>query len=161
MPSSSPHSDPVTNEKFTPYVIEPAAGLTRSLMAFLVDSYAEDEAPNTKGGVDTRTVLRLDHRLAPVKAAILPLSKSDALLPTAHNLAKELRAVWNVEYDETQAIGKRYRRQDEIGTPFCITVDFETLDDQAVTIRDRDTMVQERVALSQVTGYLAQRLVGA
>ena len=155
------YRDPVTNEKFTPYVIEPAAGLTRSLMAFLVDSYAEDEAPNTKGGVDTRTVLRLDHRLAPVKAAILPLSKSDALLPTAHNLAKELRAVWNVEYDETQAIGKRYRRQDEIGTPFCITVDFETLEDQAVTIRDRDTMAQDRVALSQVQGYLATRLVGA
>ena len=155
------YRDLATNEKFTPYVIEPAAGLTRSLMAFLVESYAEDEAPNTKGGVDTRTVLRLDHRLAPVKAAVLPLSKSDALLPTAHNLAAELRGFWNVDYDETQAIGKRYRRQDEIGTPYCITVDFETLDDQAVTIRDRDTMAQERVGLSQVKGYLAQRLVGA
>ncbi|WP_062212092.1 glycine--tRNA ligase [Demequina oxidasica] len=153
--------DPVTNEKFFPYVIEPAAGLTRSLMAFLVEAYVEDEAPNTKGGVDKRTVLRLDHRLAPVKAAVLPLSKSEDLSPTARNLAKELRGSWNVDYDETQAIGKRYRRQDEIGTPYCVTVDFETLDDQAVTIRDRDTMQQERVGLSQVQGYLAQRLIGA
>ena len=155
------YRDPVTNEKYTPYVIEPAAGLTRSLMAFLVESYEEDEAPNTTGGVDKRTVLRLDHRLAPVKAAVLPLSKSDALLPTSENLAKELRQFWNVDYDVTQAIGKRYRRQDEIGTPYCITIDFETVDDQAVTIRDRDTMAQDRVALSQVKGYLAERLIGA
>jgi len=155
------YRDPVTNEKYFPYVIEPAAGLTRSLMAFLVEAYEEDEAPNTKGGVDKRTVLRLDHRLAPVKAAVLPLSKSEELAPTARNLAKELRGAWNVDYDETQAIGKRYRRQDEIGTPFCVTVDFETLDDQAVTIRDRDTMKQERVGLTQVQGYLAQRLIGS
>ncbi len=153
--------DPSKGERWVPYVIEPAAGLTRSLMAFLVEAYAEDEAPNTKGGVDKRTVLRLDHRLAPVKAAVLPLSKTDALLPTAHALATELRQSWNVDYDETQAIGKRYRRQDEVGTPFCITVDFDTLDDQAVTIRDRDTMTQERVALSQVASYLAPRLLGS
>ncbi|MFV0633320.1 glycine--tRNA ligase [Demequina sp.] len=153
--------DPATNERYTPYVIEPAAGLTRSLMAFLVEAYDEDEAPNTKGGVDKRTVLHLDPRIAPVKAAVLPLSKSDELLPTAHALAKELRSAWNVELDVTQAIGKRYRRQDEIGTPFCITVDFETQDDQAVTIRDRDTMQQERVALAQVQAYLATRLIGA
>ncbi|WP_084103285.1 glycine--tRNA ligase [Demequina sp. NBRC 110056] len=153
--------DPATNERYTPYVIEPAAGLTRSLMAFLVEAYDEDEAPNTKGGVDKRTVLHLDPRIAPVKAAVLPLSKSDELLPTADALAKELRGAWNVELDVTQAIGKRYRRQDEIGTPFCITVDFDTKDDQAVTIRDRDTMQQERVALSQVQAYLATRLIGA
>ena len=106
-------------------------------------------------------VLRLDHRLAPVKAAVLPLSKTDALLPVAQDLAKDLRGAWTVDYDETQSIGKRYRRQDEVGTPYCITVDFDTLDDQAVTIRHRDTMAQERVALSQVKGYLAERLVGA
>ncbi|MFW2514555.1 glycine--tRNA ligase [Demequina sp. SO4-13] len=153
--------DPATNERYTPYVIEPAAGLTRSLMAFLVEAYDEDEAPNTKGGVDKRTVLHLDPRLAPVKAAVLPLSKSEELLPTASALAQELRGLWNVDLDVTQAIGKRYRRQDEIGTPYCITVDFETKDDQAVTIRDRDTMQQERVALSQVQSYLATRLVGA
>ncbi|MFW7415707.1 glycine--tRNA ligase [Demequina sp. SO4-18] len=153
--------DPTTNERYTPYVIEPAAGLTRSLMAFLVEAYDEDEAPNTKGGVDKRTVLHLDPRLAPVKAAVLPLSKSEELLPTASALAQELRGSWNVDLDVTQAIGKRYRRQDEIGTPYCITVDFDTKDDQAVTIRDRDTMQQERVALGQVQSYLATRLVGA
>ena len=154
------YRDPVTNEKFVPYVIEPAAGLTRSLMAFLVEAYTEDEAPNTKGGVDVRTVLKLDARLAPVKAAVLPLSKNEDLSPKARDLAAELRTLWNVDYDETQAIGRRYRRQDEIGTPFCVTVDFDTLDDQAVTIRERDTMTQERVALDQVKGYLAARLAG-
>jgi glycyl-tRNA synthetase len=154
------YRDPVTSEKYYPYVIEPAAGLTRSLMAFLVEAYAEDEAPNTKGGTDKRTVLRLDPRLAPVKAAVLPLSKSAELLPTAEKLAAELREHWNVDHDVTQAIGKRYRRQDEIGTPYCVTVDFDTLTDQAVTIRHRDTMAQDRVALDQVAGYLAQRLVG-
>ena len=92
---------------------------------------------------------------------MLPLSKTDALKPAAQNLAKELRGAWTIDYDETQSIGKRYRRQDEVGTPFCITVDFETLDDQAVTIRDRDTMQQERVSLDKVKGYLAERLIGA
>ena len=154
------YRDPVTNEKYFPYVIEPAAGLTRSLMAFLVEAYAEDEAPNSKGGVDKRTVLRLDKRLAPVKAAVLPLSKSSELLPTAEKLAADLRQYWNVDHDVTQAIGKRYRRQDEIGTPYCVTVDFDTLDDQAVTIRDRDTMSQERVALDKVAGYLAEKMPG-
>ncbi len=155
------YRDPVTNEKYTPYVIEPSGGVTRSLMAFLVEAYQEEEAPTGAGGVETRMVLRLDYRLAPVKAAVLPLSKTDALLPTAHSLAAELRQFWNVDYDETQSIGKRYRRQDEIGTPFCITVDFDTIEDQAVTIRARDTMTQERVALSQVKGFLADRLLGA
>lgn len=153
--------DQAKNERYVPYVIEPAAGLTRSLMAFLVESYTEDEAPNTKGGVDTRTVLKLDPRLAPVKAAVLPLSRNEQLSPKARDLAAELRRSWNVEFDDAGAIGRRYRRQDEIGTPFCITVDFDTLDDQAVTIRHRDDMTQQRVALDQVTGYLAQRLVGA
>jgi glycyl-tRNA synthetase len=154
------YRDPVTNEKYIPYVIEPAAGLTRSLMAFLIEAYQEEDAPTAAGETEKRMVLRLDHRLAPVKAAVLPLSKTDALLPTAQNLASELRQFWNVDYDETQSIGKRYRRQDEIGTPFCITVDFDTIDDAAVTIRERDTMTQERVALSQVKGFLAERLLG-
>jgi glycyl-tRNA synthetase len=155
------YRDPVTNEKYTPYVIEPAAGLTRSLMAFLIEAYQEEDAPTAAGETEKRMVLRLDHRLAPVKAAVLPLSKTDALLPTAQNLAAELRQFWNVDYDETQSIGKRYRRQDEVGTPFCITVDFDTIEDQAVTIRARDTMAQERVALGQVKGFLAERLLGA
>jgi glycyl-tRNA synthetase len=142
-------------------VIEPAAGLTRSLMAFLVEAYTEDEAPNAKGGVDKRTVLKLDPRLAPVKAAVLPLSRNEALSPKARDLAAELRKHWNIEFDDAQAIGRRYRRQDEIGTPFCVTVDFDTLEDDAVTIRERDTMAQERVALDQVASYLAARLLGA
>jgi glycyl-tRNA synthetase len=153
--------DQTKDERWVPYVIEPAAGLTRSLMAFLVESYHEDEAPNAKGGVDKRTVLRLDPRLAPVKAAVLPLSRNEALSPKARDLAAELRKNWNVDFDDAGAIGRRYRRQDEIGTPFCITVDFDTLEDQAVTIRHRDDMSQQRVALDQVTAYLAQHLVGA
>ncbi len=153
--------DQTKNERWVPYVIEPAAGLTRSLMAFLVEAYAEDEAPNAKGGVDTRTVLRLDPRLAPVKAAVLPLSRNEDLSPVAKNLATELRTAWNVDFDDAGAIGRRYRRQDEVGTPFCVTVDFDSLEDQAVTIRERDSMAQERVALDKVAGYLAERLVGA
>ena len=149
------------NERWTPYVIEPAAGLGRSLMTFLVDAYTEDEAPNAKGGVDKRVVLRLDHRLAPVKAAVLPLSRHADLSPKARDLATALRKHWNTEFDDAGAIGRRYRRQDEIGTPFCLTLDFDTLEDQAVTIRSRDTMAQERVSLDQVEGYLATRLVGA
>ncbi|MGP5200938.1 glycine--tRNA ligase [Brachybacterium alimentarium] len=152
--------DQAANERYTPYVIEPSFGLTRSMMAFLVDAYTEDEAPNAKGGVDKRTVLKLDPRLAPIKAAVLPLSKSEELIPQATRLADQLRKHWNVELDVTQAIGRRYRRQDEIGTPFCITVDFDTVDDLAVTIRERDTMAQERVALDQVESYLAARLIG-
>ena len=148
-----------TGEKYVPYVIEPAAGLTRSLMCFLVDAYDVDEAPNTKGGVDKRTVLRLDPRLAPVKAAVLPLSKKPELQTVAQNLADDLRFnEWMIDYDESGAIGRRYRRQDEIGTPLCITVDFDTLEDHAVTIRERDTMAQERVALDKVADYVAARI---
>jgi glycyl-tRNA synthetase len=153
--------DQASNTRYLPYVIEPAAGLTRSLMAFLIEAYDEDEAPNTKGGVDKRLVLRLDHRLAPVKAAVLPLSRNADLSPKARGLSDQLRKTWNIEFDDAQAIGRRYRRQDEIGTPFCITVDFDTLEDDAVTIRSRDTMAQERVGLSQVEGWLAARLIGS
>ena len=152
--------DQARGERWTPYVIEPAAGLSRSLMTFLVDAYAEDEAPNAKGGVDKRVLLRLDPRLAPVKAAVLPLSRNEDLSPKARDLATALRKHWNVEFDDAGAIGRRYRRQDEIGTPFCLTVDFDTLDDQAITVRERDTMAQERVALDQVESYLAARLPG-
>jgi len=151
--------DQAKGERWTPFVIEPAAGLTRSLMAFLVDAYAEDEAPNTKGGVDVRTVLRLDYRLSPVKVAVLPLSRNEELSPVAKNLAQDLRKTWNVDFDDSGAIGRRYRRQDEIGTPFCVTIDFETLTDQAVTVRDRDSMAQERVGLDQLKSYLAGKLV--
>jgi glycyl-tRNA synthetase len=153
--------DQGAGERWVPYVIEPAAGVTRSLMAFLVDAFSEDEAPNTKGGVDKRTVLRLDPRLAPVKAAVLPLSRNEQLSPLAKRVAADLRQDWNVEFDDAGAIGRRYRRQDEIGTPFCITVDFDSLEDQSVTVRGRDTMQQERVGLDRLHGYLAAALVGA
>ncbi|HIW99163.1 MAG TPA: glycine--tRNA ligase [Candidatus Nesterenkonia stercoripullorum] len=152
--------DQGSGERYTPYVIEPSFGLTRAMMAFLVDSYTEDEAPNTKGGVDTRTVLKLHPKLAPVKAAVLPLSKKPELAEPSQRLADQLRKNWNIDYDDAAAIGRRYRRQDEIGTPFCITVDFDTLEDQAVTIRHRDEMTQERVSLDKVEGYLAAHLLG-
>ena len=127
-------------------------------MAFLIEAYTEDEAPNAKGGVDTRTVLRLDPRLAPVKAAVLPLSRNADLSPVARDLAARLRREWNVDFDDAGAIGRRYRRQDEIGTPFCLTVDFDTLEDDAVTVRERDSMSQERVGVDQVETYLKTRL---
>ncbi len=152
--------DQATDTRYVPYVIEPAAGLTRSFMAFLIDAYREDEAPNAKGGVDKRTVLQLDPRLAPVKAAVLPLSRNTDLSPKARDLATELRQSWNVNFDDAGAIGRRYRRQDEVGTPFCITVDFDSLEDQAVTIRERDAMTQQRVAFDAVGDFLAVRLRG-
>ncbi|HET8600481.1 MAG TPA: glycine--tRNA ligase [Segeticoccus sp.] len=152
--------DQQAGERWFPYVIEPAGGLSRALMTFLVDAYAEDEAPNTKGGVDKRVVLRLDKRLAPVKVAVLPLSRNADLTPKARDLAAALRQHWMVDFDDAGAIGRRYRRQDEIGTPFCVTVDFDTLDDQAVTVRERDSMGQERVSLDQIESYLGARLLG-
>jgi glycyl-tRNA synthetase len=153
--------DQASGERYVPYVIEPAGGPNRSMMAFLVDAYTEDEAPNAKGGVDKRTLLRLDPRLAPVKVAVLPLSRNTDLSPKARDLAAELRGVgWNVDFDDAGAIGRRYRRQDEIGTPYCVTVDFDTLDDQAVTVRERDTMKQERIGLDQVRSFFGERLLG-
>jgi glycyl-tRNA synthetase len=150
--------DQESGERWIPYVVEPAAGVDRCLLTFLVDAYTEDEAPNAKGEMEKRTVLRLDHRLAPVKAAVLPLSRNADLSPKARDLSAELRRRWNVDFDDASAIGRRYRRQDEIGTPYCITVDFDTLEDQAVTIRERDSMKQERVGLDAVVGYLSERL---
>src|SRR5690606_3521261 len=134
---------------------------TRALMAFLLDAYAEDEAPNAKGGVDKRTVLRLDRRLSPVKVAVLPLSRNERLSPLAKEVAADLRRFWNVDFDDAGAIGRRYRRQDEIGTPFCVTVDFDSLDDNAVTVRERDSMQQERMPLEGLRAYLGERLLGA
>ncbi|KKO77920.1 glycine-tRNA synthetase subunit beta [Corynebacterium minutissimum] len=152
--------DQEAGERWTPYVIEPAAGLGRAMMAFLIDAYDEEEAPNAKGGTDKRVVLRLDRRLAPVKVAVLPLSKKEELSTPARELANKLRANWNVEFDVSGAIGRRYRRQDEIGTPFCVTYDFDTLEDNAVTVRERDSMEQERVKLDELEAYLAARLAG-
>jgi len=146
--------DEETKDRFFPYVIEPAAGATRTTFAFLIDAYHEDEV---KG--ETRTVLGLHPRLAPYKVAILPLSKKAELIEPAQKLATELRRHFMLEVDLTQSIGKRYRRQDEIGTPFCVTVDFETLEDQAVTIRHRDSTEQDRVAMTRVLDFLSGALL--
>ena len=153
--------DQTKNERWVPFVIEPAAGLTRSLMAFLVDAYTEEDVPNAKGEIDKRTVLKLDPRLAPVKAAVLPLSRNEELSPMARELAAQLRQSWNIDFDDAGAIGRRYRRQDEIGPPFCITVDFDSLEDKAVTVRHRDTMSQERIPMADLPAFLATALIGS
>jgi glycyl-tRNA synthetase len=146
--------DQATGERYVPHVIEPAAGATRTAMAFLMAAYDEEEV---KPG-ETRVVLRLHHRLAPYKVAVLPLSKNDRLSPIAREVFGLLATHFMCEYDETQSIGRRYRRQDEIGTPLCVTVDFDSLDDRAVTVRDRDTMAQDRIAIDGLVEHLAGRL---
>ena len=145
--------DQATNERYVPYVIEPAAGSTRMMASFLLAAYDEDEI-----GGEARTVLRLHPRLAPYKVAVLPLSKKEALTPLARTLFEQLSDRYMVDYDDTQSIGKRYRRQDEIGTPLCITVDFDSLEDNAVTIRDRDSTEQVRVPIDDVEAALVARL---
>ena len=145
--------DQEADERFFPYVIEPAAGATRTTFAYLIDAYTEETVND-----EPRVVLKLHHRLAPYKVAVLPLSKKPELIEPAEKLAESLRRRWMIELDITQSIGRRYRRQDEIGTPLCVTVDFDTLDDQAVTVRDRDTMKQDRVAMDRLADYLAGRL---
>ncbi|MDT7803437.1 MAG: glycyl-tRNA synthetase, partial [Actinomycetota bacterium] len=152
--------DPTSKQRYRPFVIEPAAGVGRSMMAFLVDAYFEEQVPNAKGGTDTRVVLKLDPRLAPFKAAVLPLSRNADLTPKAKAVAELLRKHWNVDFDDAGSIGKRYRRHEEIGTPYCVTVDFDSLEDDAVTVRDRDSMAQERVAIDKLESYLAGRLIG-
>jgi len=152
--------DQEKGERWFPYVIEPAAGLTRAMLAFLLDAYDEDEAPNAKGGVDKRVVMRFDKRLAPIKAAVLPLSRNADLSPKARDLAAQLRKNFSIDFDDAGAIGRRYRRQDEIGTPYCITVDFETLEDNAVTVRERDSMAQERIGIDQIERWLGAQLRG-
>jgi glycyl-tRNA synthetase len=145
--------DQGTGERYVPHVVEPAAGVGRSMMAFLLAAYTEDEV-----GGEKRTLLRLHPRLAPYKVAVLPLSKNERLTPLAREVAAAIRPHFVVDYDETQSIGRRYRRQDEAGTPCCVTVDFESLDDKAVTIRDRDTLQQDRVPIDRLIEELAGRL---
>ena len=145
--------DPATNERYRPYVIEPAAGATRAMMAFLLAAYDEDVVND-----EPRTVLRLHPRLAPYKVAVLPLSKKDTLTPLARQIFATLADRYMVDYDETQNIGKRYRRQDEVGTPLCVTVDFDSLEDNAVTIRERDTTEQVRVPITELPARIADKL---
>ncbi len=145
--------DQATNEQYVPYVIEPAAGATRSMMAFLIAAFDEDEVNGEK-----RTLLRLHPRLAPYQVAVLPLSKKDQLVPSAREVLSLLQPHWQCDYDETQNIGRRYRRQDEIGTPLCVTVDFDSIEDRAVTIRDRDTLEQVRVPIDSLVDEVRSRL---
>ena len=153
--------DEQAKERYTPYVIEPSAGVDRAVMTFLADAYTEEETVSAKGKTETRVLLKLHPALAPVKVAVLPLSRNERLVPTAHRVHDLIRESGVVDgltqYDDAQSIGRRYRRQDEIGTPLCVTVDFDTLDDQAVTIRDRDTMQQVRVPIDTLVDELRSR----
>jgi glycyl-tRNA synthetase len=144
--------DQALNERYTPFVIEPAAGATRAMMAFLLAAYHEDVVEG-----ESRTVLRLDWRLAPYQVAVLPLSKKPELEGLSQEVLAALQGTFMCDYDVTQSIGRRYRRQDEVGTPFCITVDFDTLDDKAVTVRDRDTTEQVRVKIDDLLATLRER----
>ncbi|MEZ5320612.1 MAG: glycine--tRNA ligase [Microthrixaceae bacterium] len=145
--------DQASGERYLPHVIEPAAGATRTAFAFLTGAYAEEEVRG-----ETRVVLRLHHRIAPYKVAVLPLSKKAELTGPAKDLWQRLAGEWMCDYDETQAIGKRYRRQDEIGTPYCVTFDFDSVADEAVTVRERDSMAQDRVPIGGLRDYLGERL---
>jgi len=150
--------DQEKNVRYLPYVVEPAAGADRATLAFLIDAYTEETARSAKGEEEKRVVLKLHHALAPYKAAVLPLSRNERLVPTAREVAASLRPLWIIDYDDAGSIGRRYRRQDEIGTPYCVTVDFDSLDDHAVTVRDRDSMAQDRIPIADLVRYLEQRL---
>jgi len=146
-----------SKDRYTPFVIETSAGASRSFMAFLVDSYREEEAPTAEGGSEIRTVLKLHHTLAPTKIAIFPLVNRDGMPEISRNIEADLRKNFRVFYDDSGAVGRRYRRQDEVGTPFCVTVDSETLQNQTVTVRDRDSMQQERIAIQRLREYFAAK----
>ncbi|MFA6547389.1 MAG: glycine--tRNA ligase [Candidatus Magasanikbacteria bacterium] len=152
------YTDPETNEKFLPHVIEPTFGIDRMLLVSLLEAYTEEEAPTSKEGeTEARIVMKFPKYLAPIQVAVLPLSKKEELSSVAREMANDLRKDFSVDYDETQSIGKRYRRQDEIGTPYCVTVDFDSLEDKKVTVRDRDTMVQDRINISELKDYLCTK----
>ncbi len=152
--------DPVTNEKFLPHVIEPSLGVDRTVLAVLLSCYTETEARSGKHDAvhETEVTLRLPKELAPVKIAVLPLSKKEELITPALEVRSLLSKYWMIDYHTSGSIGKRYRRQDEIGTPYCITVDFETANDKSVTVRDRDTMKQDRIKISELVKYFQERL---
>jgi glycyl-tRNA synthetase len=155
----NPSPEEVAKYQFIPHVIEPSAGADRFTLAVLCEAYTEDKAPNADGKLEERLVMKFHPRLAPVKAAIFPLVKKDGMPEKAYALYRELKAHFNVQYDDGGAVGRRYRRQDEIGTPFCITIDGETMQNDTVTIRDRDTLVQRRIPISSVLHEL-RTLIG-
>jgi glycyl-tRNA synthetase len=147
-----------TKQRFVPHVIEPSAGADRATLAFLCEAYHEDQAPDEKGQMQTRVVMRFHPRIAPLKAAVFPLVKKDGMPEIAQKIYRALKTHYNVFYDEKGAVGRRYRRQDEAGTPFCITVDSQTLADGTVTFRDRDTLKQWRVKTDDCPAELARLL---
>ena len=155
------YRDEIQGEKFVPHVIEPSAGADRGVLAFLCEAFTEDEAPDEKGKMQTRTVMRLHPRIAPIKAAVFPLVKKDGMPEVAREIYGKLKQHMTVFYDEKGAVGRRYRRQDEAGTPFCITVDTETLENQTVTVRDRDTLEQSRIHLDDLAAELQNRIGSA
>ena len=150
--------DQEKDERYLPYVVEPAAGVDRILLTALVDAYREEEAPTAKGGTEKRTYLALHRDLAPTKVAVLPLSRNEQLTPDARGVFDLVKQAWMCDFDDAGSIGRRYRRQDEVGTPFCVTVDFDTLEDRQVTVRERDSMTQDRIPLENLVAYLAERL---
>jgi glycyl-tRNA synthetase len=150
--------DQEEDRRYLPYVVEPALGVDRAFLVFLLDAYHVDEAPSAKGELEKRTVLALHRDLAPIKVAVLPLSRNEALVPESRRVRDLLKGKWMTAHDDAGAIGRRYRRQDEIGTPFCVTVDFDSLEDRQVTVRDRDTMQQDRIPIDRLVGYLGERL---
>jgi glycyl-tRNA synthetase len=150
--------DQEKEDRYTPFVIEPAAGVDRGLLAFLLDAYREEEAPTAKGGTEKRTLLALHRELAPLKVAVLPLSRNETLVPEARRVFDLVKGSWMSDYDDAGSIGRRYRRQDEVGTPFCVTVDFDTLEDRQVTVRERDSMNQDRLPIVNLIDYLSDRL---
>ena len=152
--------DDQTKERFIPYVIEPSGGVDRTVLAFLCEAYTEDEAPDDKGQMQKRVVMKLHPRLAPVKLAVFPLVKKEGMPEIARKIHQAARSAGMAAfYDEKGAVGRRYRRQDEAGTPFCVTVDGQTLEDQTVTIRDRDTLDQQRIAVGEVVEFVRERIV--
>ncbi|MDP3901446.1 MAG: glycine--tRNA ligase [bacterium] len=154
------YTDPDSGQKIIPHVIEPSFGVDRSLLVALLEAYHEEDAPTAdKDEAAQRIVLKFPKWSAPIKVAVLPLSKKEELTEVAKSLYEKLTKQFACEYDETQSIGRRYRRQDEIGTPYCVTIDFDSLTDKAVTVRDRDTMKQERVAINKLENYLAEKLI--
>jgi glycyl-tRNA synthetase len=150
--------DQEQDRRYLPYVVEPAAGVDRILLTALVDAFREEEAPTAKGGTEKRTYLALHRALAPTKVAVLPLSRNEQLAPDARGVFDLVKQTWMCDFDDAGSIGRRYRRQDEVGTPFCVTVDFDTLEDHQVTVRERDSMTQDRIPLENLVGYLAERL---
>ncbi len=150
--------DQEKDSRYLPYVVEPAAGVDRIVLTALVDAFREEEAPTAKGGTEKRTYLALHRDLAPLKVAVLPLSRNEQLAPDARSVFDMVKARWMTDYDDAGSIGRRYRRQDEVGTPFCVTVDFDTLQDRQVTVRERDTMSQDRLPIENLVAYLAERL---